>query len=137
MLWAITVATLHTEISNLKVWIRGLVRTWLASLFSAAPSLQILNLMDVMFLSIHFSFRCVCVLISLPCFKIFLMFCFFSFPEPVSTEPYSHHISWRSWKRPLMKRITRMFTRARCWPWKQSCLRTGYRWAWLLIQSGF
>lgn len=51
----------------------------------------------------------------------------FSTAWPVSTEPYLPPISWKSWKRPLMKRTTRMFTLERCWPWKQSCLRTEYR----------
>lgn len=45
----------------------------------------------------------------------------------ISSEPYSHLTSSRSWRRPLMKLTTQMCMQERCWLWKQSFLRTEYR----------
>lgn len=36
--------------------------------------------------------------------------------------------SWRSWRRPSRRLITPTCTPGRCWPWRRSCPRTGYRW---------
>lgn len=37
--------------------------------------------------------------------------------------------SWKNWRRLSTRHIIQMCTRGKCWPWRQSSLRTGYRYA--------
>lgn len=45
----------------------------------------------------------------------------------LSAEPFSLPISWRNWRKLLMKRTTQTCTPEKCSPWRLSCRRTEYR----------